>query len=74
MIYQFAKRMMKETDKRLLWKLAFNFGYKGCARCRSLRSVSRRAFISRRFCLSRSSIRVSFAARGAGWMWKRRGR
>jgi len=29
MIYQFAKRMMKETDKRLLWKLAFNFGYKG---------------------------------------------
>jgi MoaA/NifB/PqqE/SkfB family radical SAM enzyme len=29
MIYQFTKRMLKETDKRLLWKLAFNFGYKG---------------------------------------------
>jgi MoaA/NifB/PqqE/SkfB family radical SAM enzyme len=29
MMVQFAKRMMTETDKRLLWKLAFNFGYKG---------------------------------------------
>src|SRR5947209_3436643 len=29
MIYQFTKRMLKETDKRLLWKLAFNFGWKG---------------------------------------------
>src|SRR5256714_1135469 len=29
MIYQFTKRTLKETDKRLLWKLAFNFGYKG---------------------------------------------
>ncbi|HWE01491.1 MAG TPA: radical SAM protein [Tepidisphaeraceae bacterium] len=29
MMVQFAKRMMTEPDKRLLWKLAFNFGYKG---------------------------------------------
>src|SRR2546423_898970 len=29
MIYQFTKRTLKETDKRLLWKLAFNFGWKG---------------------------------------------
>src|SRR2546427_10372012 len=29
MIYQFTKRMLKETDKRLLWKLAFNFGWRG---------------------------------------------
>jgi MoaA/NifB/PqqE/SkfB family radical SAM enzyme len=29
MLYQMSKRMMTETDKRLLWKLAFNFGYKG---------------------------------------------
>jgi MoaA/NifB/PqqE/SkfB family radical SAM enzyme len=29
MILQMSKRMMMETDKRLLWKLAFNFGYKG---------------------------------------------
>ncbi|HSI33596.1 MAG TPA: radical SAM protein, partial [Tepidisphaeraceae bacterium] len=26
---KFARRMLTETDKRLLWKLAFNFGYKG---------------------------------------------
>jgi MoaA/NifB/PqqE/SkfB family radical SAM enzyme len=26
---KFAKRMMTETDKRLLWKFAYNFGYKG---------------------------------------------
>jgi MoaA/NifB/PqqE/SkfB family radical SAM enzyme len=35
MIYQLSKRMLAETDKRLLWKLAFNFGYKG------MRSVQR---------------------------------
>lgn len=29
MLMKFAKRMMTETDKRLLWKFAFNFGYKG---------------------------------------------
>jgi len=29
MLIQFAKRMARETDKRLLWKLAYNFGYKG---------------------------------------------
>ena len=29
MMVQFAKRMMTETDKRVLWKLAYNFGYKG---------------------------------------------
>jgi MoaA/NifB/PqqE/SkfB family radical SAM enzyme len=29
MIYQFAKRMLTETDRRLLWKFAYNFGYKG---------------------------------------------
>ena len=29
MLMKFARRMLTETDKRLLWKLAFNFGYKG---------------------------------------------
>jgi MoaA/NifB/PqqE/SkfB family radical SAM enzyme len=29
MMMKFAKRMMTETDKRLLWKFAYNFGYKG---------------------------------------------
>jgi MoaA/NifB/PqqE/SkfB family radical SAM enzyme len=29
MMLKFAKRMMTETDKRLLWKFAYNFGYKG---------------------------------------------
>ena len=29
MYLRFAKRLLLETDKRLLWKLAWNFGYKG---------------------------------------------
>ena len=29
MLLQLAKRMLTETDKRLLWKFAYNFGYKG---------------------------------------------
>jgi len=29
MLMKMARRMLTETDKRLLWKLAFNFGYKG---------------------------------------------
>ena len=29
MIVQFAKRMMTEPDKRVLWKFAYNFCYKG---------------------------------------------
>jgi len=29
MIYGLSKRMLTEIDKRLLWKIAFNFGYKG---------------------------------------------
>lgn len=29
MMMKFAKRMLTETDKRLLWKFAYNFGYKG---------------------------------------------
>jgi len=35
MIYQLSRRMLKTTDKRLLWKFAWNFGYKG------MRSVQR---------------------------------
>ncbi len=35
MLPQLAKRMITETDKRLLWKFAYNFGYKG------MRSVQR---------------------------------
>ncbi len=35
MIYQLGKRMWRETDRRLLWKFAYNFGYKG------MRSVQR---------------------------------
>lgn len=29
MMLQFASRMLKETDRRVLWKIAYNFGYKG---------------------------------------------
>src|SRR5436190_6405444 len=29
MYLQMAKRMLRETDKRLLWKLAWNMGVKG---------------------------------------------
>src|SRR5919112_2449190 len=29
MLFQLAKRMLLETDKRLLWKLAWNMGVKG---------------------------------------------
>ncbi|MDQ3815698.1 MAG: radical SAM protein, partial [Armatimonadota bacterium] len=29
MIFQMAHRMMNETDPRLVWKLAYNMGYKG---------------------------------------------
>jgi MoaA/NifB/PqqE/SkfB family radical SAM enzyme len=29
MYLRMAKRLLMETDKRLLWKLAYNFGYKG---------------------------------------------
>jgi MoaA/NifB/PqqE/SkfB family radical SAM enzyme len=29
MMIQFANRMLTETDPRLLWKLGYNFGYKG---------------------------------------------
>ena len=35
MLYQLSKRMLATTDKRLLWKFAYNFGYKG------MRSVQR---------------------------------
>ena len=29
MYIKMAKRLLLETDKRLLWKLAWNMGYKG---------------------------------------------
>src|SRR6266566_7503155 len=35
MYFRLAKRLLLETDKRLLWKLAWNFGVKG------IRSVQR---------------------------------
>src|SRR5689334_19021386 len=39
MMLKFAKRMMTETDKRLLCKFAYNFGYKGM---RSVQLVKKR--------------------------------
>ena len=35
MLLKMSKRMLATTDKRLLWKFAYNFGYKG------MRSVQR---------------------------------
>ena len=35
MYFRLAKRLLLETDKRLLWKLAWNMGFKG------MRSVQR---------------------------------
>ena len=29
MIWQLSNRMLRTADKRCLWKLAYNFGYKG---------------------------------------------
>src|SRR5947209_19865341 len=29
MLFKMARRMLLETDKRLLWKLAWNMGFKG---------------------------------------------
>jgi hypothetical protein len=29
MYLRMARRLLLETDKRLLWKLAYNFGFKG---------------------------------------------
>ncbi len=29
MVIQIARRMLRETDKRVLWKFAYNFGFKG---------------------------------------------
>ena len=29
MLLEFAGRMLRETDRRLLWKFAYNFGWKG---------------------------------------------
>ena len=29
MYFRMAKRLLLETDKRLLWKLAWNMGFKG---------------------------------------------
>jgi hypothetical protein len=74
MMIQFAKRMAMETDKRLLWKLAYNFGYKGM---RSVQRFKKRLKHGVHFppsSSSRSSTPVSCAARGAGWTWNRRGR
>jgi len=39
MYFRFAKRILMETDKRLLWKLIWNMGYKGS---RSVRKFKRR--------------------------------
>ena len=39
MLLQLSKRMLATTDKRLLWKFAYNFGYKGM---RSVQKFKRR--------------------------------
>lgn len=39
MYLKMAKRMLLETDKRLLWKLAYNMGFKGV---RSVQKFKRR--------------------------------
>ena len=65
-----AKRVLLETDKRLLWKLVYNMGFKGAL---SVHKHKRRhaaaASSSRRSCTSRSSTPATSAARGAGSTW-----
>src|SRR5687768_9284490 len=42
MYLKMAKRVLLETDKRLLWKLAYNFGYKGMRAVQKHKSRLRR--------------------------------
>ena len=69
MLLKLAKRMLFETDKRLLWKLAWNMGFKGMLSVEDTSAVSGAARSSRRSCTSRSSTAAICAARAAGWTW-----
>ncbi len=40
MYFRMAKRLLLETDKRLLWKLAWNAGYKGIRSIRQHRAAA----------------------------------
>ena len=46
MYSKMAKRLLFETDKRLLWKLAWNMGYRGM---RSVQKYKKRAQAERVF-------------------------
>ena len=70
MYLQMAKRLLFETDKRLLWKLAWNMGFKGMLSVEKHKAPARSAArSSRRSCTSRSSTAATCAARAAGWTW-----
>ena len=71
MIPRLAWRMMKQSEPRLLWKFAYNFGYKGMLGPAVQTPAEAREFTSRRFCSFRSSIAVSSAAKAAGSMSNR---
>ena len=64
-----ARRVLLETDKRLLWKLAWNMGFKGMLSVqRHKRAAASGASSSRRSSTSRSSTAATSAARAAGSM------
>ena len=62
-----GRRMLAETDPRLLWKFAWNFGYKGMRSVQRFKKRAREAAsTSRRSSTSRSSTAATCAARAAG--------
>ena len=69
MYLKMAKRLLFETDKRLLWKLAWNMGFKGMLSVAEAQApAASAARSSRRSCTSRSSTAATCAARAAGSM------
>ena len=67
MYFRLAKRMLMETDKRLLWKLGWNMGFKGW---RSVQKHKRRLkkgkFLSAPTSTSQSSTAATFVVPAAG--------
>lgn len=68
MYLRMAKRLLLETDKRLLWKLVWNFGLGGVRAVQKHKARLNRGNSSLRFSTSLSLIAATCAAKVAGWM------
>ena len=69
MLLKLAQRMLFETDKRLLWKLMWNMGFKGMLSVERHKRRLKRGEVFPRSCTSRSLTAAICAARAAGWTW-----